>query len=87
MRETHSIRKACAQVGAKVKRKTLAEKIYSARITRKLSQQNLAALAGLGQSHISMIESGRRKNLSAQTLLALAGALGEHPAFLLGDRP
>lgn len=52
------------------------------RLDRKLSQEALAAKAGLSVSYISMLERGQRSP-SLGTLEALAGALGVSPVGLL----
>ncbi len=46
------------------------------RISAGLNQDDLAALSGLDQSYISLLERGERKRPSARTLKALADALG-----------
>jgi transcriptional regulator with XRE-family HTH domain len=54
-----------------------------ARIERGLSQQQLAALADLRQSHLSMIENDRH-DPSATIVRKLATALDVDANFLLG---
>ncbi|MHB2016755.1 MAG: helix-turn-helix domain-containing protein [Candidatus Xenobia bacterium] len=60
-----------------------AERLKSARETKKLSQAELAKSAGLQPSHVSHFETGRRAPSSAN-LRALADALGVTTDFLLG---
>lgn len=56
--------------------------LRAARLAKKLTQQALAAKAGLSTSFISMLERGRRSP-PLDTLEALAGALGVRPTALL----
>ena len=56
--------------------------LRAARLAKKLTQQALAAEAGLSTSFISMLERGRRSP-PLDTLEALAGALGVRPTALL----
>lgn len=53
------------------------------RIERKLSQVELARLAGLHQSTISKIEGGTRK-IDAEEIKKIAEAFGVAPGVLLG---
>jgi transcriptional regulator with XRE-family HTH domain len=53
----------------------LIAQIREARRRRGWSQQDLAARSGVGQSALSLLETGRREPL-IHTLDALAGALG-----------
>ena len=55
------------------------------REARGLSQNALAAAAGLDQGHLSAIEAGKRPNPTANVLLALARALGVTVDELLRD--
>ena len=52
----------------------MGELIRKIRMERGLSQEVLSGLAGIGRSHLSMIETGS-KNASVETLWSLAGAL------------
>ena len=54
----------------------LGENIRRLREARGLSQNALAAAAGLDQGHLSTIEGGKRANPTAAVLVALARALG-----------
>lgn len=60
-----------------------AERLRSARDTKKVSQAALAKSAGLQPSHISHFETARRAP-SAENLRALADALGVSTDYLLG---
>ena len=51
--------------------------LIEARLARKLSQAELAAAAGMSQSSIARIESGRG-NPTLNTLLTIAKVLGGH---------
>jgi transcriptional regulator with XRE-family HTH domain len=50
-----------------------------------LSQEEVADRAGIERSYISMLENGRRRNLSYDLALRIAGALGVTTAELYGD--
>ncbi len=63
----------------------VAENIRTQRLHKKLSQQELAAKAGVSVSYISMLERGERTP-PLSTLDALARALAVSPLSLL-DRP
>lgn len=60
----------------------LKEQVRYLRIEKKLSQRELAQLAGLHQSQVSKIEGGSRK-VTAEELKKLATALGVTVAALL----
>lgn len=60
----------------------LKEQVRYLRIEKKLSQRELAQLAGLHQSQVSKIEGGSRK-VAAEELKKLATALGVTVAALL----
>lgn len=55
-------------------------------IERKLSQAELARRAGLPQPTIWRAIKGNKKQPSAETLMAIAKALGVSVSFLLGDK-
>lgn len=50
----------------------------------KMSQEQLAAEAGISRNHISTIECNKALNLTVRTLGKLADALGCDVAFLFG---
>jgi transcriptional regulator with XRE-family HTH domain len=61
------------------------ERIKSLRETKPgLTQERLAAAAGVRQSHISRIESGDIKNVRGDLLAKIAQALGVSTDYLLG---
>ncbi|MBM3114986.1 XRE family transcriptional regulator [Jeongeupia naejangsanensis] len=62
---------------------TFADRVRQRRTELGLSQKELAKRAGVGQSAIGNIESGRNK--SATFLPQLADALGVDPLWLVGD--
>ena len=62
----------------------LNERVKSLRIKNKLSQEELAGLAGIHQSTVSKIERGNRK-VDAEEIIKIAGALGVMPSALLDD--
>jgi transcriptional regulator with XRE-family HTH domain len=54
---------------------TTGARIRALRLEQKLTQEALAALAGVRQSHLSVMEGGKRAPI-AETLARLADALG-----------
>lgn len=60
---------------------TFSERLYALRAEKRLSQAKLAKLAGVPQSTIAQIESGRTKSTSK--IIELAEALGTTPNYLL----
>jgi transcriptional regulator with XRE-family HTH domain len=63
----------------------LGERIASIRKAKPgLTQERLAAAAGVRQSHISRIESGDIKNVRGDILAKIAQALGVSADYLLG---
>lgn len=63
----------------------VARNLKSTRLARKLSQESLAAKAGLSVSYISMLERDQRSP-PLDTLESLAAALGVKPVALLAQR-
>jgi len=55
---------------------SIGSKLKELRERQGLTQAQLAALAGLEQSHISLIENGRRPKVAAVVVARLAQALG-----------
>lgn len=55
---------------------TPSSRIQWARTTIGLSSRELDRLAGLGEGHTSLIETGRRKNISTETAASIARVLG-----------
>jgi transcriptional regulator with XRE-family HTH domain len=62
---------------------SLGKRVKIARIERDISQQQLAELTGLRQSHVSLIENDRH-DPSASAVRALAQALDVSTDYLLG---
>ena len=62
---------------------SLGKRVKIARIERDISQQQLAELTGLRQSHVSLIENDRH-DPSARAVRALAQALDVSTDYLLG---
>jgi transcriptional regulator with XRE-family HTH domain len=62
----------------------LGTSLRSARERRGWSREALAHVSGLSWSAITQIESGRRQEVRASTLVALAGALGVSVDYLVG---
>ena len=58
------------------------ERVRQIRLSRSLSQEALADLAGLDRTYISSVERGRR-NISLRNIGGIADALGVEAAFLL----
>jgi len=62
-----------------------ARRLRSFRLERGLSQEQLAALAGLDRTYVSSCENGRR-NATIRTIDRLASALEVDPCALVSDR-
>ena len=56
--------------------------IRTLRKERDLSQEVLSGLAGIGRSHLAMIESGK-KNVNFETMWKISYALGVDPHVLV----
>ncbi len=67
-------------------RRILARNVRRLRLTRNLSQEELADAAILSQAQISEIESAK-VNIRLDSLQRLATALGTRPADLLDESP
>lgn len=70
-------------MGSQYDLRTVGGRLRSRRLALKLTQMQLSAKAGIGQSAISSIEGGDTKWLRGPTLLKLALALDVEPAWLL----
>ena len=55
---------------------TTAERIKDRRTQQGKTQDEMEKLTGIDQGHISMIETGRRKRISADIMVKIARALG-----------
>lgn len=53
-------------------------------MSRKLTQEDLADIAGFDRTYVSLVERGRR-NLSVLNLCRFAVALGARPSELIRD--
>ena len=62
--------------------KRFGERLREARAAKGLSQEELAHVAGLHRTHVSLIERNRR-SVRLETLERLARALGLQPAALM----
>lgn len=60
------------------------EKVRKLRHIKSISQEELAALAGVHRTYIGMVERGE-KNVTIVTMFRLAEALGIPPAELIKD--
>lgn len=63
---------------------TLGENIVKQREVIKVSQTELAKMAGVDVTMLSAIESGARENLTLRTICKIAAALGVSASALLG---
>ena len=61
-----------------------ARRLREIRLKRRLSQEQLASLAGLDRTYVSGCETGRR-NATIRTICRLSDALGVDPAALVSD--
>jgi transcriptional regulator with XRE-family HTH domain len=59
-------------------------RVRQLRLAKKLTQEDLAARAGLHPTYIGGVERGER-NLGLENLLKIARALSEHPSVLLSE--
>jgi len=70
---------------------TLASRVHELREAAKISQRELARLAGLkSERHVGLIENGERPNLEMKTFQGLARVLGATVGWLSageGERP
>lgn len=67
-----------------INRYALGERIYESRKNRKLTQSDLAELAGISNTYLSHIENGS-KNMSMDTFIDICNALGVTADELLID--
>ena len=67
-----------------INRYALGERIYEARKRRKLTQSDLAEMAGISNTYLSHIENGS-KNMSMDTFIDIVNALGVTADELLID--
>jgi transcriptional regulator with XRE-family HTH domain len=63
----------------------IGQAIREARISRELSQRELARISGIGQPNIAAIESGRRQPM-AQTVIQLFAACGYELVAVAGQK-
>jgi transcriptional regulator with XRE-family HTH domain len=63
---------------------TINERIVDLRTSRGLKQKELAELVGISPSQISRIETGKSKNITADTIARLAKALNISADYILG---
>ena len=68
----------------KLDMRLLAERLRTAREAQGLSQTALAARAGLNLGNVNELEQQRKASVRADTIVALAAALGVSSDFLLG---
>lgn len=62
---------------------SLGERLRWAREAGGLTTKGLDRMASLGEGHTAMVETGRRKRPSDETLRAFANVLGLRPEWLL----
>ena len=65
------------------RRSTLAHRVREARLDAGITQQSLAAMAGMSGPYVNLLERGRRTSTRADSLLRLSSALGVRPEWLL----
>ena len=73
-------------MGQKNDRARFGERVRELRLERGLTQEALAARAGLHSTYVGGIERGKR-NVGFDNIVKLARALGEHPAALFSGLP
>jgi transcriptional regulator with XRE-family HTH domain len=69
---------------AKLDMRVLAERLRALREAQGLSQTALAARAALNLGNVNELEQHRKASVRADTIVALASALGVSSDFLLG---
>lgn len=62
----------------------LAQQVFNRRRQMKISQTELAKMAGISRNYVSLIERGEAQNISINVLNQLAAALGTTPGELTG---
>jgi transcriptional regulator with XRE-family HTH domain len=67
-------------------KEVFARNLRRLRLATGLSQEELAARAGLHRTYISSVERGQR-NVSLENIFAIARALGCDPRDLIGTEP
>jgi transcriptional regulator with XRE-family HTH domain len=67
-------------------KEVFARNLRRLRLATGLSQEELAARAGLHRTYISSVERGQR-NVSLENIFAIARALGSDPRDLIGTEP
>ena len=71
--------------GPKMEPSIIGEKILQYRIDAGISMNQFSKLAGIEQSVMSLYESGKRKNMTVDTLLKLSKAMDMPACELLGQ--
>ena len=62
----------------------IGDRLHDARRKRRMSQTELAELAGVSNVNISQLERGQRTNITIETLVRLAESLHVSTDYLLG---
>lgn len=75
------------KIGAQIKTKYADNNLARLRVAARLSQQQLADIAGVSENQIQRFESGERAigNAAATTVAAIAAALGTDVETLIAD--
>ena len=63
----------------------LGQQVLALRREKKLSQEELGAMAGISRNYVHLIERGEAENISKKVIDRLALALGVTPAELTGE--
>ena len=64
--------------------KQFGKRVRFLRLQRDMSQESLAARAGIHRTYMGAVERGER-NISLKNIVRLASALGVHPRELFSD--
>lgn len=75
---------AIASPSLHARRRAFGRRLRALREARALSQEGLAALAGIHRTYVGSVERGER-NIALDNINALADALGVSPARLVDD--
>lgn len=81
------VKKGTAPAGAIPEKETPGDRIRAARMRRRLTQAQLARIAGIDHRHVSAIETGRIRSPALDTVANLARALGADPRELAAPDP
>lgn len=86
IRETSGDEEFVKEVESRMKERTLVKRLYSLRIAKGISQEEIARQLGCTQSRISKIENGKDGDLRVQDIEGYARAIGCEALFAMKRR-